>query len=61
MLDIEQIARIAIPSSIAISLGMEVVLFSLLLSTFGLNARPYTAMVEEIELNCMREEALASQ
>jgi hypothetical protein len=61
MLDIEQIARIAIPSSVAISLGMEIVLFSLLLSTFGLNARPYTAMVEEIELNCVREEALASQ
>jgi hypothetical protein len=61
MMDIEDIARIAIPSSVAISLGMEIVLFSLLLSTFGLNARPYTAMVEEIELNCMREEALAGQ
>jgi uncharacterized membrane protein YidH (DUF202 family) len=61
MLDIEDIARIAIPSSVAISLGLEIVLFSLLLSTFGLNARPYTAMVEEIELSCVREEALAGQ
>jgi hypothetical protein len=61
MMDIEDIARIAIPSSVAISLGMEIVLFSLLLGTFGLNARPYAAMVEEIELNCMREEVLASQ
>jgi hypothetical protein len=61
MMDIEDIARIAIPSSVAISLGMEIILFSLLLSTFGLNARPYAALVEEIELNCVREEALATQ
>jgi hypothetical protein len=48
-LDIERIARIVIPSSVAISLGIEIMLFSLLLSTFSLNVRPYTAMVEEIE------------
>jgi hypothetical protein len=48
-LDIERIARIVIPSSVAISLGIEIMLFSLLLSTFRLNVRPYTAMVEEIE------------
>ena len=48
-LDIERIARIVIPSSVAISLGIEIMLFSLLLSTFSLNVRPYTAMVKEIE------------
>jgi hypothetical protein len=48
-LDIERIARIVIPSSAAISLGIETMLFSLLLSTFRLNVRPYTAMLEEIE------------
>ncbi|MGA2807643.1 MAG: glycosyltransferase family 2 protein [Terracidiphilus sp.] len=57
-LDPERIARIVIPSSVAISLGMEIVLFSFLLSTFGLNVRPYTTMVEEIEQICSREEAL---
>ena len=45
----ERIARIVIPSSVAISLGLEVVLFSFLLSTFSLSVRPYLAMVEEIE------------
>jgi glycosyltransferase involved in cell wall biosynthesis len=50
-LDIERIARIVIPSSVAISLGIEIMLFSLLLSTFSLNVRPYTAMVKEIEQN----------
>jgi hypothetical protein len=48
-LDIERIARIVIPSSVAISLGIEIMIFSLLLSTFSLNVRPYTAMVKEIE------------
>ncbi|MGO9637595.1 MAG: glycosyltransferase family 2 protein [Terracidiphilus sp.] len=48
-LDTERIARIVIPSSVAISLGSEIMLFSLLLSTFSLNVRPYTAMVKEIE------------
>jgi glycosyltransferase involved in cell wall biosynthesis len=55
-LDLEHIARIVIPSSVAISLGMEIVLFSFLVSTFGLHVRPYTAMVEEIEQSCIREE-----
>jgi glycosyltransferase involved in cell wall biosynthesis len=48
-LDPERIARIVIPSSLAISLGFEVVLFSLLASTFALNVRPYERMVEEIQ------------
>lgn len=60
-LELERIARIVIPSSVAISLGLEVTLFSFLLSTFGLNVRPYTAMVEEIHQNCMEEEAIASR
>lgn len=55
-LDPERIARIVIPSSLAISLGMEVVLFSFLVSTYGLHVRPYTAMVEEIEQACDEEE-----
>jgi glycosyltransferase involved in cell wall biosynthesis len=59
-LDPERIARIVIPSSVAISLGMEIVLFSLLLSTFGLNRRPYTAMVNEIEEACCREDTLVN-
>jgi glycosyltransferase involved in cell wall biosynthesis len=57
-LDPERIARIVIPSSLAISLGMEVVLFSFLVSTYGLHVRPYTAMVEEIEQACDEEEAV---
>jgi glycosyltransferase involved in cell wall biosynthesis len=49
MLETERIARVVIPSSVAISLGIEIILFSFLLSTFDLKVRPYTAMVEEIE------------
>jgi hypothetical protein len=60
-LDPERIARIVIPSSVAISLGMEIILFSFLLSTFSLNVQPYTAMVEEIELRCSREDALVDR
>jgi glycosyltransferase involved in cell wall biosynthesis len=60
-LELERIARIVIPSSAAISLGMEIALFSFLLSTFGLNVRPYTAMVEEIEQSCQKEEAAAGK
>ena len=59
-LELERIARIVLPSSVAISLGMEVTLFSFLLSTFGLNVRPYAAMVEEIEQSCLQEESVAS-
>jgi hypothetical protein len=33
----------------ALSLGIEIILFSFLLSTFDLKVRLYTAMVEEIE------------
>jgi glycosyltransferase involved in cell wall biosynthesis len=55
-LDTEHIARIVIPSSVAISLGLETILFSFLLSTFVLNVRPYSAMVEQIEGICVREE-----
>jgi glycosyltransferase involved in cell wall biosynthesis len=49
LLETERIARIVIPSSVALSLGIEIILFSFLLSTFGLKVRPYAAMVEEIE------------
>jgi glycosyltransferase involved in cell wall biosynthesis len=49
MLDTERIARVVIPSSMALSLGIEIILFSFLLSTFDLKVRLYTAMVEEIE------------
>ena len=56
----ERIARIVIPSSVAISLGLEVVLFSFLLSTFTLSVRPYVAMIEEIEQSRCRELAFAS-
>jgi glycosyltransferase involved in cell wall biosynthesis len=59
-LELERIARIVLPSSVAISLGMEVTLFSFLLSTFGLNVRPYAAMVEEIEQSCLQEESVAN-
>ena len=48
-LDTERIARVVLPSSVAISLGIEIILFSFLLSTFGLKARPYSAMAEETE------------
>ncbi len=48
-LDTERIARIVIPSSVAISLGMETILFSFLLSTYALTVRPYLAMIDEIE------------
>ena len=49
LLETERIARIVIPSSVALSLGIEIILFSFLLSTFGLKVRPYAAMVEKIE------------
>ena len=48
-IDIEHIGRIVIPSSVAISLGMEVILFSLMISTFELNIRRLTVMAEEME------------
>jgi hypothetical protein len=57
-LDIERIARIVIPSSVAISLGIEIMLFSLLLSTFSLNVRPYTTMVKEIEKSSGRKKTM---
>lgn len=49
MLETERIARVVIPSSVAISLGIEIMLFSFLYSTFGLKLRFYSAMLEEIE------------
>jgi len=58
---IERIGRIVIPSSVAISLGVEVALFSLLLSTFSLNVRPYLAMVEQIEQSRLVEKAYAGK
>jgi glycosyltransferase involved in cell wall biosynthesis len=44
-LDIEHVGRIVIPSGLAITLGVETVLFSFFLSTLGINIRrnsPYT-------------------
>ena len=58
MMDIERIARIVIPSSVAVSLGIEIILFSFLLSTFGLKVRYYTAMVEETERAAARKTAV---
>ncbi len=60
-LDLGHMARIVIPSSLAISLGMEITLFSFLLSTFGLNVRPYTEMAEKIEQTCVEEDTVASR
>ena len=40
----EHIARLVIPSSVALSLGCEIVLFSFLLSTFSLSAQPYRTL-----------------
>jgi glycosyltransferase involved in cell wall biosynthesis len=59
MLETDRIARVVLPSSVAISLGIEIILFSFLLSTFGLKVRPYTAMIEEIERTHARGTASA--
>jgi len=60
-LDTEHIARIVIPSSVAISLGMETILFSFLLSTFLLNVRPYSGMMEQIGGICIPEHTIPEQ
>jgi glycosyltransferase involved in cell wall biosynthesis len=59
MMETERIARIVIPSSLAISLGVEIILFGFLLSTFSLNVRHYPAMVEEIEQDIARSAIVA--
>jgi glycosyltransferase involved in cell wall biosynthesis len=46
-LNIEHVARIVIPSSIAITLGFETVLFSFFLSTLGINIRRNSPEVPE--------------
>jgi len=46
-LNIEHIARIVIPSGMAITLGFETVLFSFFLSTLGINIRRNSADVPE--------------
>jgi glycosyltransferase involved in cell wall biosynthesis len=51
LLETEQIARVVVPSSVALSLGLEVLLFSFLLSTFGLKVRPYDAMVRDMQFD----------
>ncbi|MGB8259716.1 MAG: glycosyltransferase family 2 protein [Terracidiphilus sp.] len=56
-LDPERIGRLVIPSSLALSLGIEVVFSSFLLSTFGLRTRPFTAMAQEIEQARREEES----
>jgi hypothetical protein len=38
-LNIEHISRIVIPSGLAITLGIETILFSFILSTLGMNVR----------------------
>jgi hypothetical protein len=48
-METEHIARLVIPSSVALSLGFEVILFSLLLSTFSLNLPTYEARIQAIE------------
>jgi hypothetical protein len=48
LLDTERIARIVMPSSVAISLGIEIILFSFLVSTFGLKTRPYAAWASQV-------------
>jgi hypothetical protein len=46
-LNIEHVARIVIPSSMAITLGVETVLFSFFLSTLGINIRRNSPEVPE--------------
>jgi glycosyltransferase involved in cell wall biosynthesis len=46
-LNIEHVARIVIPSSMAITLGFETVLFSFFLSTLGINIRRNSAETPE--------------
>jgi glycosyltransferase involved in cell wall biosynthesis len=55
MMEIERIGKIVIPSSAAISLGMEMILSSFMLSTLELNTRPFTQMVEKIEQEAAQE------
>jgi glycosyltransferase involved in cell wall biosynthesis len=44
-LDFEHVARISIPSGLAIALGMETVLFSFFLSTLGMNVRHHSSEI----------------
>jgi hypothetical protein len=46
-LDIEHIARIVIPSGMAITLGIETILFSFFLSTLGINIRRHSEVAPE--------------
>jgi glycosyltransferase involved in cell wall biosynthesis len=46
-LNIEHIARIVIPSGMAITLGVETVLFSFFLSTLGINIRRHSVLAPE--------------
>jgi hypothetical protein len=46
-LNIEHVARIVIPSGMAITLGVETVLFSFFLSTLGINIRRNSPDVPE--------------
>lgn len=55
MMVTEQMARLVIPSSLAISLGFEIILFSFLLSTFSLNAPSYPAMIDQMEKTKLSE------
>jgi len=57
MMEIERIGRIVIPASVAISLGIEMILFSFMFSTLGLGVRHYTSLTAQAEQD--KEEALA--
>jgi hypothetical protein len=57
MMEIEHIARIVIPSSAAVSLGIEILLFSFMLSTFELHVRPFTGMSEQINRDAAKDHA----
>jgi hypothetical protein len=56
----ETIERLVIPSAMAISLGIEIGLFSLLLSTFALNEQPYAVLAPETARSKARTIVLAS-
>jgi glycosyltransferase involved in cell wall biosynthesis len=51
LMEIERIGRIVIPSSVAISLGIEMILFSFMLSTLEMNVRRRPSAMIEIEPN----------
>lgn len=61
VMETEQMARLVIPSTVALSLGFEIILFSLLLSTFSLNVPSYPKMIEEMERTRLAKVSYAGQ